>query len=83
MAYLVCPIDFLPEAVLGPAGYTDDVVVVALALNNLLNEVDQEVVLRHWKGDGDLLNWIQQILLIADEMIGSGLWEKIKARFNR
>ena len=33
---------------------------------------------RHWAGDGDVLKLIKRIVAKADEMIGSGLWEKVK-----
>jgi uncharacterized membrane protein YkvA (DUF1232 family) len=54
LAYAVSPIDLLPESRLGVAGYLDDVVVVVAALNTLLNEVDQQIVLEHWSGSADL-----------------------------
>lgn len=37
---------------------------------------------KHWAGDGDVLNVIQQIIEVADEMVGSGLWSKIRKGFN-
>jgi len=32
----------------------------------------------HWAGDGDVLQNIQEILRFADEIIGSGMWKKVK-----
>jgi uncharacterized membrane protein YkvA (DUF1232 family) len=78
IAYFISPIDLLPEAILGPLGFLDDLALSAYVLNGLLNKIDQEIVNKYWKGDEELLLLIKGILAKADEMIGSGLWEKIK-----
>ena len=48
IAYFISPIDLLPEAFLGPFGLLDDIAVAAYVLNNLLNELDPQIVLKHW-----------------------------------
>jgi len=78
IAYFVSPIDLVPEAIVGPIGYIDDISLAAYVLNQIVNNTDPEVVKRHWAGEGDVLELIQRILERADEMIGSGLWAKIK-----
>jgi len=79
IAYFVSPIDLVPEAIVGPLGYVDDVALSAYALNSIINTVDQTVVTKHWAGDRDLLQVIQEVLKVADEMVGSGLWRRLKA----
>jgi len=32
IAYVICPIDLLPEAFIGPAGYLDDILVMLVPL---------------------------------------------------
>ena len=81
IAYFVSPVDLLPEAILGPVGYVDDIALAAYVLNNLVNKTDEEIVRKHWVGDEDVLNVIQRILYIADTMVGSGIWSKLKKRF--
>ncbi|HZK44122.1 MAG TPA: DUF1232 domain-containing protein [Syntrophomonadaceae bacterium] len=81
IVYFISPIDLLPEAFLGPIGYVDDIVVAAWVLNNMLNHLDPEIIRKHWAGEDDVLKVIQQIIGVADQMIGSGMWEKIKQRF--
>ena len=78
IAYFISPVDILPETLVGPVGYVDDVALAAYVLNSILNSVGPEVLEEHWAGDGDILNSIQEILKVADELIGSGMWEKIK-----
>lgn len=81
IAYFVSPVDLVPEGIVGPIGFVDDIALTAYALNSLLNEVEEKVVLKHWVGDNDLLKLIQEVLKVADEMVGSGLWSKIKGMF--
>lgn len=78
IAYFISPIDLLPEAILGPIGYLDDLGVAAYVLNDLLNSVDPQVIKRNWVGDNDILLLIKKILINIDNMIGKGIWEKVK-----
>jgi len=82
IAYFVSPIDLLPEGLIGPIGYADDLAVAALVLNGMINETDRKLVEEHWAGEGDVLEVISHILKVADEMVGSGLWAKVKAMFS-
>ncbi|HNV03542.1 MAG TPA: DUF1232 domain-containing protein [Vicinamibacterales bacterium] len=77
VAYVISPIDLLSERRFGPIGYLDDLVVIVAALNILLNESDQNVVLEHWVGKEDLLGTVRNIVAQADGLIGKGRLEKI------
>ncbi len=81
IAYFISPIDLLPEAFLGPIGYLDDIAVAAFILNDLINEVDPQIVRKHWAGEQDVLVLIKTILTNADKMIGSKMWRRIRKRF--
>ena len=78
IAYFVSPIDVVPEGLIGPIGYVDDVALAAYVLNSVLNSVGPEVLEEHWAGDGDVLKNIQEVLRVADEIIGSGMWKKVR-----
>jgi uncharacterized membrane protein YkvA (DUF1232 family) len=81
IAYFISPIDLLPEAFLGPVGYLDDIAVAAFILNDLINEVDPQIIRKHWAGEQDALDLVKTILANADKMIGSKMWQRIKKRF--
>lgn len=81
IAYFISPVDFIPEGLIGPLGYLDDIALTAYLLNDLINEVNPQVVLRNWAGDKDVLILVKTILLNADKMLGSGLWKKIRKKF--
>jgi uncharacterized membrane protein YkvA (DUF1232 family) len=81
IAYFFSPIDFLPEALLGPLGYLDDLVLTCYVLNLYINqqeEANKQVVTELWPGDQDVLNTIQSVLQKADKWVGSGLLKKLK-----
>ena len=78
IAYFISPVDLIPEGLVGPVGYVDDVALAAYVLNSIINSVGPEVLEEHWAGDGDVLKNIQEILRVADDLIGSGMWKKVK-----
>jgi len=79
--YFIAPLDLIPEALLGPYGYVDDLVAAALVLNGLVNEIDPQIIKRHWAGSQDILTLIQEILKVANELVGKGLLGRIKGAF--
>ena len=81
IAYFVSPLDLMPEGLIGPLGYLDDIVLAANVLNGYINRTSAEIVRQHWAGDEDVLVVIQNILKVADNMIGSGLWRRVKGMF--
>jgi uncharacterized membrane protein YkvA (DUF1232 family) len=81
-AYIIIPVDLMPEAVLGPAGLIDDAIVAMLALNRVVKAMGQtgEDVLRsYWDGDDDILKVMEELLLKADKFVSGTVWNSIKA----
>ncbi len=78
VAYFISPLDFIPEAILGPVGYMDDLAVAAYVLNDFINHGDLDLIYEHWAGESDVLATIQNILTVADSYLGQGLWNRIK-----
>lgn len=80
IAYFISPLDFIPELILGPIGYVDDIALAAYVLNNLINKIDPEIIVKYWAGDTDILFLIKKILKVSDEMVGHK-WKKIINKF--
>jgi len=78
VAYYVFPFDLIPEGLLGPVGFIDDLVLGVYALNTIMNNVDIAIVREHWSGSGDVLDTIQRVMKAADSLIGSELLNRIK-----
>ncbi len=47
----------------------------------MLNDIDPYIIRKHWAGDDDILVVVQNILKVAKDMVGEGVWEKIKSMF--
>ena len=79
IAYYIIPFDFIPEALVGPIGYLDDLVFGVYVLNKILGDVDVNVVREHWPGETDVLDSIQRVLNAADSLVGSNLINRFKS----
>ena len=69
IAYFILPFDLVPEAIVGPLGYLDDLVFAVYVLNKMLTSTDPEILREHWSGDGDVLETIQRVLTTADTLV--------------
>ncbi len=78
IAYFFSPFDFMPEAFFGPLGFLDDLMLAAYVLNRLANEIDPAIIRGHWAGRQDALELAQTLLKQADELLGSGLWKRLR-----
>src|SRR5258706_16067209 len=58
VAYFVMPFDLIPEALVGPIGYLDDLVFGVYVLNKILGNVDASILREHWSGSEDVLDTI-------------------------
>lgn len=77
IAYLISPIDLIPDMVVG-LGWLDDLILAVYALKRVLLDVDQDIILEHWTGDGDLLEKVQEIVEKADSLVGSRVVNAIR-----
>jgi uncharacterized membrane protein YkvA (DUF1232 family) len=78
LAYVMLPFDLVPEAMIGPIGFGDDLLLVVLMLQRLLTKVPHEVVLEHWTGPKGLMQTLRTILDAAEEMVGSKVWNRLQ-----
>ena len=78
-AYILSPIDFIPEALTGVFGWADDFVLSAFAIHIILNWVDPQIVQSHWRGKTNLLTLIQKTISHAELLVPEGILKKIQA----
>jgi uncharacterized membrane protein YkvA (DUF1232 family) len=68
LAYVVSPIDLLPEFI-PVAGVLDDIFLVTFALNHLIERAGEDIVVEHWDGPQDLLGMIQSVLQTVTDVV--------------
>lgn len=78
IAYYIFPLDIIPEALIGPVGFLDDLVFGAFILNRILNDTDEEVLREHWSGRGDVLEMIRRVLAAADSLTTSKFVNRVR-----
>ena len=78
LAYYLFPLDIMPEAILGPIGFIDDLVFGVYLLNKLLTDTDPAILREHWSGEEDVLQAIQRVLNAADTLVAGELMGRLK-----
>jgi len=73
VGYVLSPLDVLPEILLGPFGYLDDLLVVSAALSRLMNRVHPDVVRSHWPGKQDALETVHEVTSWAEGQVSGTL----------
>lgn len=79
LAYVVMPLDFIPD-VIPFFGELDDLVVLFLAVRRLARRAGPEVIASHWKGNPDWLSdsSLARVLGAAARILPGGTRSKLK-----
>ena len=67
-AYVVSPIDLIPE-VIPVVGWADDVLVLMFAIDSLIERAGDDVVEELWDGPGDLLALVRDVTGLARNLV--------------
>lgn len=78
LAYYLFPLDLMPEAFMGPAGFLDDLVFGVYLLKRVLADTDPSILRDHWSGSDDVLTMIQKVLAAADHLVGKDFLARFK-----
>jgi uncharacterized membrane protein YkvA (DUF1232 family) len=77
LAYFVIPIDLLPEAMLGPVGYLDDLVLSAVVLSKAFGEQLEPYTDHHWSGSAKLRTVLADVAQAAESLVGKDIYGKL------
>ena len=81
IAYFILPFDLIPEAVLGPAGYVDDIVISAFALRNVIENDGESAIHKCCKDKAsNILRVIHDIDINAQGMVGENILNLLKEK---
>ncbi len=76
--YVLIPLDFVPEAILGAAGLADDVVLVSVMLMKLLqhsSQLDEKLLQELWSGKGNIAETLKLVATNDQKLIHPRLWQ--------
>ncbi|QFF98938.1 DUF1232 domain-containing protein [Psychrobacillus glaciei] len=79
--YFISPIDLLPEGLIGPGGFIDDIIVATFIINMLLNKFSPEIIEKHWVGDMKLLDALKKISETSNTLLGKIPARSLLSRF--
>jgi len=78
VVYFVTPVDLLPEAIVGPAGYLEDVVLAAALLSVVLGPDLEPMAERYWSGSKRLRTSLADITSVAYSVLGENLYLRLQ-----
>ncbi len=78
LAYFISPIDLLPELILGPIGYLDDLVVAVAVLSQVFTGDLEPYARKHWTGRQDLHVVLHDISAAARTLLGPAVHDRLK-----
>ena len=78
LAYFILPTDLFPEAIVGPVGYLDDLVVAAAVLSQALGGNLEPYAAKYWNGDQELRQVLHDISSSAGVLLGRNLFARVE-----
>lgn len=88
-AYVLSPLDLVPEAMLGAIGLADDAGVLVLVLMWIkgIASIDHQVLRDNWSGQGDVIEVVDalhaRISANADRLYPEKVWKTLRKRFSK
>lgn len=83
LGYFLLPFDLMPEGLLGPAGYLDDLVLVAMVLESAFDHRLEALSQRHWSGSEDLRKLLQELTGAGSLFLGDRLYLRLRRLVTR
>lgn len=78
IAYFVLPVDLLPEAMIGPGGYLDDLVLALAVLSQSFGSDLEPFARKYWSGSQSLRKVIRDVLQSAHGLLGTDLHGRLR-----
>ncbi len=67
-AYVMSPIDLIPD-VIPVLGVLDDILIMAFAVDSLIDRSGPEIVREHWDGPGDVLDLVREAVRVSRSLV--------------
>ncbi|HKI85638.1 MAG TPA: DUF1232 domain-containing protein [Thermoanaerobaculia bacterium] len=83
LAYFILPFDLLPEGVVGPLGYMDDLVIACAVLTQALGGDLEPFARKYWSGSESLRVVLHDVTRSAQALLGENLFLKVEKALAR
>lgn len=78
LAYFIVPVDVLPEAILGAAGYVDDLIFSLAILAQAFGRDLEPYAEKYWSGDQSVRTVLRDVLGTAQSLIGHSVYDRLR-----
>ncbi len=78
LVYFIMPFDLLPEGIIGPTGYLDDLVLALSAVSKALGRDLEPYAEKYWSGPQPLRTVLRDVLETGKSLTGTSLYERLK-----
>jgi len=78
LAYFVLPLDLFPEGMVGPVGFSEDLIFAAAVVASAFDRQLEALTRRHWSGSEDLRVVLQDLLEAAQALLGKSLYGRLR-----
>ena len=78
IAYFVLPVDLLPEAMVGPGGFVDDLVLALAVLSQSFGSDLEPWAKKYWSGSKSLRKVMRDVLQSAHGLLGTDLHGRLR-----
>src|SRR5690349_15851524 len=68
IVYALMPLDFIPD-MLPFVGQVDDAYLISMSLLRLMTVTDPRVVRQHWRGGGDVVEFVGAVAMLASKFL--------------
>ncbi len=79
LAYFILPIDLLPELVIGPVGFLDDLILALAVLSQAFGGELEPYAEKYWSGSQSVRTVAGDVLEAAHGLVGVDVYERLKA----
>lgn len=83
LVYFILPFDLLPEAVVGPLGYMDDLVIACAVLTQALGGDLEPFARKYWSGPERLRVVLHDVTRSAQALLGENLFVRVEKALAR
>ncbi len=83
LAYFVLPFDLWPEGIVGPVGYTDDLVLALAVLSQTFGRDLEPFAAKYWSGRQPVRKVMSDVLGAAQSLLGSNLYGRLQKLLRR
>jgi uncharacterized membrane protein YkvA (DUF1232 family) len=83
VAYIVFPFDTMPEGLLGPGAFIEDLVLAVYAITRIIDERGADFVRKYWSGDKDILDLVTKVSSGAQTILNKKIFTGVSKIFER